>query len=255
MLKRFVTPFSAAEEEPGVQQIDSVDALNAAVASAQEQSTEDAEPSSETTEPQGTEQQQEPQSKPTPDEKKEYAFAQQQHEISELTALLGKVAEANGIKFENKKDLMNKLNDSAIESMAQKQGVPAELLREMEQLKNDAAQWKRYQHEQSAAQGFKAVQDEYNLTQDQLNSFAVELDAAGLNPFTQNVNVLNEYKIRHFDDIVQAKIQAGIEAALRNDGAANQNSSTPSSMQGASGSTLSPDKVDTVAKLNALLRG
>lgn len=190
--------------------------------------------------------------KPTADEKQQYAFAQQRHEITELTELLKTMADANGIKYESKADLVAKLKDKALVERATQQNVPVELLREVEQLRADSNQWKRYQHEQAAMTGFNKVATEFGLDQAGLEAFAVELDQAGKNPFTSEVDVLAEYKSRHLDEIVARKVQAAVEAALKGDAQASAQSSTPSQQQGSGdGGT---EKITTIAQLNALLR-
>lgn len=255
-------PYSAAEE--GAQTIDSVDALNGVLEAMQDNpddstdSTEPETPAAEPETPAGNEgTQTEPEvtkNNATQEQKQQYAFAQQQHEITELTELLKTMADATGIKYDNKKDLVAKLKDKALVDRATQQNIPVELLREVEQLRADSNQWKQYQHEQRAMQGFNKVQADYGLDQSALEAFAVELDAAGRNPFTQDIDVVAEYKARHIDEIVQRRVEEAVQAALKRDAGAQNNSSTPSAMQGSAG-TSTPEKMTTVAQLNALLGG
>lgn len=191
----------------------------------------------------------------TAQDKQQYAFAQQRHEITELTELLKTMADANGIKYDSKADLVAKLKDKALVEQATKQNIPVELLREVEQLRADSNQWKRYQHEQNAMAGFNKVATEFGLDQAGLEAFAVELDQAGKNPFTSNVDVLSEYKARHLDEIVARKVQMAVEAALKGDARASSNSSTPPSTQGAGNTSDESNKISTVAQLTALYNG
>lgn len=256
--RRFTTPFSAADGEEAPQ-INSIDDLTAAFNTtaqtetppepSNDQSTEEAGQSQ--VDSTGTEPQQ-PQY--TDQQKQNYAFAQMRHENAELVDLLGKIAKARGIDFTDKNDLKSKLNDNAIAGMAQRQGVPVELLKEVEQLRRDSDSWRRYQQEQVAATGFNQVQQQYGLNQQELEAFAIELDQAGKNPFTQNIDVLAEYKTRHADEIIQKEVQKQIEALLKKSSVADSNSSTPSSMQGTAGGST-PEKVDSVSALTRLLGG
>ena len=198
-------------------------------------------------------QQQNIQTKPTADDKRNFAFGQMRTEISHLTDLLGRVAKANGIEYSDSKDLVAKLNDDAIAKMAQKQNVPVELLKEIEILRQDSAAFKAQQLKDAAAIGFQNVMNTYGLTQDQLKEFAVELDQAGKNPFAQPVDILAEYKMMHYDDILKAEVQKAVEEALKKDSAANQSSSTPGQQQGSNGG--GETKITTVAGLTALLDG
>ena len=126
-----------------------------------------------------------------------------------------------------------------------------ELLQELDALKRDSEQLKAQQRRDAAAIGFQQVMDTYGLTQEQLKEFAVELDNKGKNPFEQPVDLLAEYKILHYDDIVNAAVKKAVEEALKKDSAANQSSSTPTQQQGGNGGE--GQKITTVAGLTALL--
>lgn len=189
--------------------------------------------------------------KPSDEDKRNFAFGKMRTEINQLTELLGKVVKANGVDYSDSKDLVAKLNDDAIQKMAQRQNVPVELLQEIEALRQDSAQLKAQQRRDAAAIGFQQVMDTYKLTQDELKAFAVELDNAGKNPFEQPIDLMAEYKIMHYDDILQAAVKSAVEEALKKDSAATQSSSTPAQQQGGNGGEN--QKITTVAGLTALL--
>lgn len=189
----------------------------------------------------------------TQQDKQNYAFGQMRTQINELTELLGRVAKANGVEYSDSKDLIAKLTDDTISRMAQKQNVPVELLREVEALRRDSQAFKQQQLRDAAAIGFQNIMDTYGLTQEQLQQFAVELDQRGKNPFSQPVDLMMEYKLLHYDDILKAEVQKAVQEALKKSGAADQNSSTPNNQQGGTGG--GGEKITTVAGLSALLDG
>ena len=188
------------------------------------------------------------------EQRRNFAFGQLRQENNELAAILGKIAQANGITYANTRDLMGKLNDDAISKLAQKQNVPVELLREVDALRAGQQQWQQSQREQVAFAGFQTLMSQYGLSQDDLKAFAVELDGAGKNPFTQNINVVDEYRLRHFDDIVAKRVDTAVKEALAKSSAADTHSSTPSTQQGA-GSGDGGQKITTLEGLNNLLKG
>lgn len=202
---------------------------------------------------QGQQSQNQNQNQHDADDKRNYAFGQMRTQITQLTDLLGRVAKANGVEYTDSKDLIAKLTDDTIQKMAQKQNVPVELLREVETLRQDSAAFKAQQLRDAAAIGFQNVMNTYGLTQDQLKQFAVELDQQGKNPFNQPVDLMREYKMMHYDDILQAAVQKAVEEALKKDSAANQSSTTPGQQQGGNGG--GDQKITTVAGLSALLDG
>lgn len=187
------------------------------------------------------------------EDKRNFAFGQMRTQINQLTDLLGRVAKANGVEYNDSKDLIAKLTDDTIQKMAQKQNVPVELLREVEALRQDSAAFKAQQLKDAAAIGFQNVMNTYGLTQEQLKQFAVELDQRGKNPFNQPVDLMNEYKMMHYDDILNAAVKKAVEEALKKDSAADQSSTTPGQQQGGNGG--GDQKITTVAGLSALLDG
>ena len=149
---------------------------------------------------------------------------------------------------------MGKLNDDAINKLAQKQNIPVELLREVDALRAGQQQWQQSQREQVAYAGFQTLMTQYGLSQDDLKAFAIELDGAGRNPFTQNINVVDEYRLRHFDDIMNKRVDAAVKEALAKSSAADTHSSTPGTQQGA-GNNDGGQKITTLEGLNNLLKG
>lgn len=188
------------------------------------------------------------------EQRRNFAFGQLRQENNELANILGKIAQANGIQYTNTRDLMGKLNDDAISKLAQKQNVPVELLREVDALRAGQQQWQQSQREQVAFAGFQTLMSQYGLSQDDLKAFAVELDGAGKNPFTQDINVVDEYRLRHFDDIVAKRAEAAVKEALAKSSAADTHSSTPGAQQGAGGGE-GGQKITTQEGLNNFLKG
>lgn len=193
-----------------------------------------------------------PQTKPQ-DDKAAHAFAQMRVQNNQLLTLLSKVAKATGIEYTDNNDLLAKLDDDSITKLAAKQNVPVELLKRMEQLEQRDLVSQQEKLQQAAFLGFQQVKDAYDLTEDELRNFALELDTAGKNPFEQHINLVTEYKLTHFDDIVTKKANAAVQAALAKSSAADKHSSKPNSANGKPDSGK-PDKISTVAGLNSILK-
>jgi len=193
-----------------------------------------------------------PQTKPQ-DNKAAHAFAQMRIQNNQLLTLLSKIAKATGIEYTDTNDLLAKLDDDSITKIAAKQNVPVELLKRMEQLEQRDLIAQQEKLQQAAFLGFQKVKDTYDLTEDELRAFALELDAAGKNPFEQPIDLVTEYKLTHFDDIVTKKANAAVQAALAKSSAADKHSSKPNSANGKPDSGK-PEKISTVAGLNSILK-
>lgn len=186
------------------------------------------------------------------EEKSNKAFGQMRIQIKQQNQLLGKMADALGIEYNSPSELMQKLNDNALESLAQKQGVPKKLLERLEYLEGISTQFEEQRLHDNALAGFQRLHTEFGLDDKALQSFAAELDATDQNPFVKDLDVVTLYKNMHFDDIVQAKVEAAVAEALSKDTQVSQRSSTPAA-GGAPGAGEDGDKVTTVAGLTAML--
>jgi hypothetical protein len=110
------------------------------------------------------------------------------------------------------------------------------------------------QRQNNAALGFQTVKDKFGLDQDKLNSFATELIQLGINPLeNDNVNLVDQYKLIHHDDIVKAEIAKAIAAEQARAAKATTSSSTPDNKQGNGGGGGEPGKVDSVRDLEKFL--
>ena len=186
------------------------------------------------------------------EDKSNKAFGQMRIQIKQQNKLLGKVADALGIEYKSSEELLQKLNDNALESLAEKQGVPKELLQRLEYLECISTQFEEQRLHDNALAGFQRLHTEFGLDDKALQSFAAELDATDQNPFVKDLDVVTLYKTMHFDDIVQAKVEAAVAEALSKDTQVSQRSSTPAA-GGAPGAGDGGDKVTTVAGLTAML--
>lgn len=192
-----------------------------------------------------------PEPKQKPVDKAGNAFAQMRVENAQSKALLAKVAQAAGIEFTDEADLIAKLNSDALTKLAEKQHVPVELLTRMEQLELDSKAYAEEKLQVAALQGFQTLKDSYSLTDEELQGFAAELDENGKNPFQEPIDVISEYKLTHYDEIMQKKIDAAVQAALKTSNAADTHSSTPGNSKGKGGNGT--EKVTTVQSLDKFL--
>ena len=104
----------------------------------------------------------------------------------------------------------------------------------------------------AAGRGFQALKTQHHLTDEDLNNFADELIADGLNPYEQPVDLLREYRNRHFDDLINAAVQRGIQQEAERSAKASRQSTTPSHSNGDTEPTTE-GKINTVEGLNKWL--
>lgn len=178
------------------------------------------------------------------------AFAEMRVKNNMYTQLLGKLAASVGIEYSNEQELINKLNDNALADLAKRQNISPELMQRLDLLEQNNMLYQQDQRRQAALAGFQTLKDTYALDDQQLQAFAAELDKQGQNPFVQDVNLMDVYKLTHFNDIIAAEVNKAVQAALTKSNMADEHSSTPGSAQGVGGTAPT---TSTVAGLREVL--
>lgn len=180
--------------------------------------------------------------------KQSQAFAAMRVELSQKNKMLENVATILGLDPKSK-DSMSQLQGKLTEALAKKQGIPTETLERLNRLEEMEQQRNVEQIRNNAFLGFQKVKTQFQLTDDELQSFANELVAEGKNPFVTSLDLVTEYKLKNFDKLLEKAKNQGIQDEIARAAKANNNASTPGNKQG--GVTDSdPDKITTVKQLN-----
>lgn len=185
--------------------------------------------------------------------KQAQAFAQMRIANQQQAQLIKQIAEVVGVTdTKDPQAMMNALQQLAVKAQSQKQGIPEEVLTRLNQLENTNLEYKRQQAYLAAGRGFQTIKDKYGLDDAGLEAFAQELIADGLNPYEQPIDLVSEYKIRHFDSMLEEAIQKGIEQEAQRAAKAGAQGSTPTTTTGGRTDSETP-KINSVSELNKWL--
>jgi hypothetical protein len=188
-----------------------------------------------------------PKPEPTAAERQAYAFGQLRTENAKQKALLGEIAQVLGLPVDD--NVAEAIKAKVLEVQAKSQNVPIQILQDLERLKERDAAYTAETLRNQALIGFQKVKDTFKLDDAGLEAFSVELFQAGLNPFTQSIDLVQEYKSRNFDRLIAQAREEGARQEAQRAAAANNNSSTPVSQSG--GDQGDPEKINTVSDLNS----
>ena len=188
--------------------------------------------------------------KPSADTKAGRAFAQLRVQNAQYRKTLNGIAKILGVTDTSNPDtLIAQLNKVILEKEAKDKNVPAELLERLQILEERDREYTQKQIMEYAYLGFQRVKDLFNLDDAGLQKFADELVAAGINPFETKVDVVREYKLLHFDELIQAAFEQGVKQEQERAAKAANHSTTPKPQKGP-GQSGNPEKITTVAQLN-----
>jgi hypothetical protein len=184
------------------------------------------------------------------------AFAQMRINNRKMQNALAAVLQQHGLDpalANNPDQLIQDAENARLEEEAKKQKVPAELLRRLTQLEQASLVNEQKRLSDAALAGFQAVKTKYNLDNKDISAFAKQLQDAGTNPFEQEMDLDLHYRLHNLDKIIAAESQKAVEAALRNQNAAQQHSTAPSTVQGKE--LTGTEQIDTMAKFDRFIQG
>lgn len=189
----------------------------------------------------------------TQQQKDARAFANLRVQNKTFGDALKKIATANNIQYTDMDDLLAKLNDDAVTKTATQQGIPVELAKRLDMLERQNAAFEAQRRQDMLTQQFTNLKAKYNLDENALMTFAQQLSEARVDPSAPNFNMETEYISRNFDAIVQMRMAAAVEAALRKDSQAGTQGTQPNAAQGSAGGEQMQYNINTRAGLEQLL--
>lgn len=179
------------------------------------------------------------------------AFAKMRTQNKQMQQTLARLGGMLGVESEDPDALINALTGKMQEFEAKQTQIPLALLQRLEAAERYMASQDEQRIGDAARIGFQKVKDTYKLTDAQLNEFAVKLRDAGKNPFTQTMDLMQEYKLMYFDTLMQKARDEAAAAATQRQQKAKEHSTAPSKTQGSVGGGAS--SVSSVAELSQLL--
>jgi len=186
--------------------------------------------------------------------KRAAAFAQLRTDNKKSATLLKSVADLLGIDGALTSEAMEQaLQAKVLAAQSKKQGVPPELLKEVKDLRADQEFAKQEALKRTTLLGFQKVKDTFGLDNNAVQQFAAELENSGINPFETPTNLINEYKVRHYEDLIAAAEERGAQKEAERSNKANNHGSNPGNKTGKS--NVGAEKVNTQKELEALLSG
>ena len=179
------------------------------------------------------------------------AFAQMRSENTALRKLVNDIAGVLGVNPNTPQPQMQAaVQDAILRAQAKQQNLDPAVLLRLQQLEQYKEANERQSLSDRALMGFQAVKNQFGLSEKEIDGFADQLMKAGVNPFTTDVDLIAEYKLRNFDKLLAAAEQRGAaKEAERQQNVANH-SSQPSKATGA-GSDSEPDKITSTTELTS----
>ena len=191
-------------------------------------------------------------SKPDPQDKINQAFAQMRVENKNLKQTLQGVAEVLGVDANDPQKVNEALQEKIINAKAQQQNVDPKLLSELELLKQKDQQREMQEIQREAYMGFQSVKDEFGVEDKDLQAFADQLIADGVNPFEQRVDLRTAYIQKNYQALLEKAREEGARKEAERQKNTEETSTTPSDKTGQPAGE--PAKINSVTELNSYFK-
>lgn len=160
------------------------------------------------------------------------AFAQMRKKVSGYERVVGQFAKILGVTDTEPEKVLQALNEKQLEYEAKAQKIPVELLKRLDETERINREREAEVLRNNANLSFQRLKDTYKLNTDDLAGFAKQLIDAGKDPYSQPMDLLQEYRALNFDKLLQkAKDEAAQEALKKKENTA-KTSTSPSKTKG-----------------------
>ena len=131
--------------------------------------------------------------------------------------------------------------------------MPVELINRLQQLEERDREYSLRVRQGAVEGAFRNVQNQFNLTSEQLMQFSEDLIKAGKNPVTMDIDMIAEYRNMHFEELLNNAVAKAVADEQARAAKAAGQSTTPGQTRGKS-SGDDGDKITNTQQLTEWMR-
>ena len=189
------------------------------------------------------------------DAKAQQAFIHLRQQNQRYGNMLKNIAQMLEIDPKNLGDdqLLSALQEKVNANTAKAQNVPVELINRLQQLEERDREYSLRVRQGAVEGAFRNVQNQFNLTSEQLMQFSEDLIKAGKNPVTMDIDMIAEYRNMHFEELLNNAVAKAVADEQARAAKAAGQSTTPDQTRGKS-SGDDGDKITNTQQLTEWMR-
>ena len=187
------------------------------------------------------------------DTKAQQAFIYLRQQNQKYNSMLKNIAamlEIDPKSISDDNALLSALQEKVNANTAKAQNVPVELINRLQQLEERDREYSLRVRQGAVEGAFRNVQNQFNLTSEQLMQFSEDLIKAGKNPVTMDIDMIAEYRNMHFEELINNAVAKAVADEQARAAKAAGQSTTPGQTRGKS----SGDKITNTQQLTEWMR-
>lgn len=184
------------------------------------------------------------------EDKQSRAFAEMRAKISKYEKAFKRLKENNGAESED--EILEKLLEDSTTEAAKKQNIDPALLKRMQDIEEQNQMLMMERHQTYIRDSFNNLQKTENLKDDELISFAEQLQEKGINLLDSNIDLVALYRGMNYDNILQKKIDAAKQDWIKSE----QDAKNAPGVNNTTGKKPEEGKkeISTMSELDAVLK-
>ena len=190
------------------------------------------------------------------DTKAQQAFIYLRQQNQKYNSMLKNIAamlEIDPKSISDDNALLSALQEKVNANTAKAQNVPVELINRLQQLEERDREYSLRVRQGAVEGAFRNVQNQFNLTNEQLMQFSEDLIKAGKNPVTMDIDMIAEYRNMHFEELINNAVAKAVADEQARAAKAAGQSTTPDQTRGKS-SGDDGDKITNTQQLTEWMR-
>ena len=186
--------------------------------------------------------------------KQNKAFAEMRIKNKEYEQFLMQMATVANLNVKNAQEAKNVLTERLQQTVAKQKNIDPQVLKELEESRKQISEMEHARLKEHTLNDFARLKRLHGLSDSDLNKFADTLITKNKNPFEQEMDLVNEYRLLNFDKLMeQAREQGRQEESARSTKA--QNSSTnPGNQRATAENTGEPNSIKDPDELSAFFK-
>lgn len=185
-------------------------------------------------------------------EKSDKAFAELRVKNKEYDKAVVQIAKLAGIPMENPTEALKWLTTELTRIQSQGGKINDATLKEIGKAQEIVTEQAKAEIASAARTGFDTLAKTHGLDDKALLAFAAQLEAKGINPFSQkDVDVIGQYRLMNYDNLIAQAVERGKQEEIARRTKAQTHSTTPQPKVG--GATATGESLNTVDALSKFL--
>lgn len=186
--------------------------------------------------------------------KQNKAFAEMRIKNKDYEQFLMQMALAANLNVKNAQEAKNVLSEKMQQIVAKQKNMDPQVLKELEESRRRISEMESARLKEHTLTDFARLKTLHGLSDSDLGKFADLLISKNKNPFEQEMDLVNEYRLLNFDKLIEQAREEGRQEEIARSTKAQTSSTNPGNQRAATENTGEPKTIKNTDELSAFFK-